>query len=135
MSIQYHKCNQNGCAGYIAFENADFDYKEALNNGQYVLDNPKCSECGKEFRVVIGHVLFEYDEANDELIRMIPETGLSARAQDALERIKQGKSTCNQIRIEFGLEPLEGEQFDKYIKRVQRGEQAESGGDSRWQQP
>jgi hypothetical protein len=72
MSIQAQKCNQPGCKGYILFENADFDYKESLNNNEYVLDKPTCSECGKEFLVVISHVLIEVDENND-LVDEIPQ--------------------------------------------------------------
>lgn len=41
------------------------------------------------------------------------------KAQDALNRLSQGKNTINQIRSEFELEPIEG--GDEYSTTVQFG--------------
>lgn len=72
MSVQAHKCNQKGCDGFILFENADFNYKEALeDNG--ILDRPQCNKCGKEFMVVVSHTLIEFDEEKMELLDEIEE--------------------------------------------------------------
>lgn len=76
MSIQYHKCNQVGCDGHIAFDNADFDYREALKTDGGVLDRPKCNKCGKEFLVLVAHVLTEFNEAAMELIDELPQCGV-----------------------------------------------------------
>lgn len=73
MSIQAHKCNQEGCNGFILFDNADFNYKKSINNNEYVLDKPKCNKCGKEFQVVISHTLIEYDEEKCELLDEVPQ--------------------------------------------------------------
>ncbi|MEK5038808.1 hypothetical protein [Sporosarcina sp. FSL K6-3457] len=62
MSIEAHKCNVEGCKGFIVFENADFDFKEmdtSKKHGVYVFDEPACSECGKEFLVVPYYVVID----------------------------------------------------------------------------
>jgi hypothetical protein len=41
------------------------------------------------------------------------------KAQDALNRLSQGRNTINQIRSEFELEPIEG--GDEYSTTVQFG--------------
>lgn len=76
MSIQYHKCNQEGCDGVIAFENADFNYKKNLAKDEYILYTPICSKCKKKFRVAIHHILIEVDEDDGfSLVDVLPETG------------------------------------------------------------
>lgn len=70
MAIQAHGCNQQGCSGFIRFDNADFNYQDAIKNNRYVLDNPKCDTCGKEFKVVVSHSLIEVDE-NDDFVEEI----------------------------------------------------------------
>lgn len=74
MSIQAHRCNQVGCNGFILFDNADFDYKAAVNK-DYTLDRPTCDTCGKEFMVVVSHVLIEFDEEKHELVDELHECG------------------------------------------------------------
>lgn len=61
MAFQAHKCNQVGCKGFIVFDNADFDYDEAVGTGK-PLATPTCNTCKKEFVVGISHELFEIDE-------------------------------------------------------------------------
>lgn len=74
MAIQFHRCNQEGCNGFVAFDNADFDLKEAVNK-DYVLDRPTCDTCGKEFMVVVSHALIEFDEEKWEMVDELPECG------------------------------------------------------------
>ena len=62
MSIEAHKCNVEGCKGFIVFENADFDYNNFNTNkkhGVYTFDEPTCSECGKEFLVVPDYTVID----------------------------------------------------------------------------
>ncbi|XKK24628.1 hypothetical protein HFP65_25520 [Bacillus sp. CB62A.1] len=50
MAIEAHKCNVKGCNGLVVFENADFDLQNPDTiKGVYVLDDPTCNVCGKEF--------------------------------------------------------------------------------------
>lgn len=66
MSIEAHKCNVKGCKGFIVFENADFNYTDPPTvNGMYEFDNPKCTECGKEYKVVPYHLVIGIDEGGD----------------------------------------------------------------------
>lgn len=62
MSIEAHKCNTKGCKGFVVFDNADFDFRDMPTNkkhGVSALDEPTCSECGKEFLVVPHYVVME----------------------------------------------------------------------------
>ena len=53
MSVEAWKCVDSECKGHIVFENADFDLQNPETiNGYYAYDNPKCTECGKEYLVV-----------------------------------------------------------------------------------
>ncbi|MNW54948.1 hypothetical protein D3C74_325780 [compost metagenome] len=64
MSIEAHKCNVPGCKGFVVFENADFDFNDVPTDGKtgiYAFDNPKCSECEKEFLVVPHYVVIDYE--------------------------------------------------------------------------
>lgn len=66
MSVEAHRCNAAGCKGYIVFENADFDYDHPpVVNGSYEFDDPRCTECGKQYRVVPYHVVISIDEHGD----------------------------------------------------------------------
>ena len=62
MSVEAHKCNVEGCKGFVVFENADFNYKEmdtSKKHGVYVFDEPSCSECGKGFLVVPHYMVID----------------------------------------------------------------------------
>lgn len=66
MSVEAHKCNVEGCKGFIVFENADFDISNPPTvNGMYEFDNPECTECGKAFKVVPHYVVIAIDEDGD----------------------------------------------------------------------
>lgn len=66
MSIEAHKCNVDGCKGFIVFENADFDYNNPPTvNGMYEFWETTCTECGKEYKVVPYHVVISFDEYGD----------------------------------------------------------------------
>lgn len=66
MSVEAHKCNEKGCKGFIVFENADFDYNNPpAVNGMYEFDDPKCTECGKEYKVIPYHAVISLDEYGD----------------------------------------------------------------------
>ncbi|WP_081047539.1 hypothetical protein [Paenibacillus peoriae] len=63
MSIEAHRCNVSGCKGFIVFENADFDSSHPpIVNGEFEFDNPCCTECGKEFKVVPYYAVISLDE-------------------------------------------------------------------------
>lgn len=65
MSIEAHKCNVEGCNGFVAFENADFDIKNpGTIKGMYAFTNPRCNVCGKEFLVVPHYAVIDWDEEN-----------------------------------------------------------------------
>ena len=67
MSIEAHKCNVDGCKGFIVFENADFDFKN-LQTGEsryYEFDDPTCTECEKQFLVVPHYAVIAIDENGD----------------------------------------------------------------------
>lgn len=64
MSIEAHKCNVQGCKGFVVFENADFDLNDVSvdeKSGVYAFAKPKCSECRKEFLVVPHYVVVDYE--------------------------------------------------------------------------
>ena len=66
MSIEAHKCNVPNCKGFIVFENADFDLSNPPTvNGMYEFDNPTCTECGKEYKVVPAYAVISIDEHGD----------------------------------------------------------------------
>lgn len=66
MSIEAHRCNVPGCKGFIVFENADFDIiNPPIVNGMYEFDNPTCTECKKEFKVVPHYAVIAIDEEGD----------------------------------------------------------------------
>lgn len=66
MSIEAHKCNVPPCKGFIVFENADFNYQNPPTvDGMYEFDNPSCTECGREYKVVPYHVVIGFDEFGD----------------------------------------------------------------------
>ncbi|MDH5160368.1 hypothetical protein [Heyndrickxia oleronia] len=66
MSLEAHKCNVKGCKGFIVFENADFDISNPPTvNGMYEFDNPSCTECGKEYKVVPHYVVIGIDGNGD----------------------------------------------------------------------
>lgn len=62
MSIEAHKCNVQGCQGFVVFENADFDLKDIpLNDdlGAYAFDDPTCNECGKKYYVIPYYIVID----------------------------------------------------------------------------
>jgi hypothetical protein len=66
MSVEAHRCNEKSCKGFIVFENADFDYNSPPTvDGMYEFDNPTCTECGKEYKVVPYHAVIALDEHGD----------------------------------------------------------------------
>ncbi|WP_245153941.1 hypothetical protein [Jeotgalibacillus proteolyticus] len=83
MSVEAHKCNVIDCKGFIVFENADFDYKNPPTvNGMYEFDDPKCTECGKEYKVVPHHAVIALDEHEDiELVESACITQFEKREQ------------------------------------------------------
>jgi hypothetical protein len=42
----------------------------------------------------------------------------STKTQDALNQLSQGKKTCNQVRKEFGLDPIDSPEFNILIAKV-----------------
>ncbi|WCF11604.1 hypothetical protein NDS46_30120 (plasmid) [Paenibacillus thiaminolyticus] len=65
MAIEAHRCNVNGCKGFVLFENADLDVSHMSMNkktGCFILDTPTCSECGKEFLVVPHYIVIDVEE-------------------------------------------------------------------------
>lgn len=67
MSVEAHKCNVDGCKGFIVFENADFNYKDLTTgaSGMYEFDDPTCTECNKQFSVVPHYAVIAVDENGD----------------------------------------------------------------------
>lgn len=67
MSVEAHKCNVEGCKGFIVFENADFDFNNLQTglSGFYEFDDPICSECEKQYYVVPHYAVVATDENGD----------------------------------------------------------------------
>ena len=67
MSVEAHKCNVEGCKGFIVFENADFDFKNLTMgaSGMYEFSDPTCTECEKQFAVVPSYEVIAVDENGD----------------------------------------------------------------------
>lgn len=66
MAIEAHRCNVEGCKGFIVFDNADFDYNDPpIVDGMYEFWDPKCTECGKEYKVVPYHAVISLDKHGD----------------------------------------------------------------------
>ncbi|MFS0855305.1 hypothetical protein [Paenibacillus taichungensis] len=66
MSIEAHHCNVTDCKGFIVFENADFDYdKPSVVDGMYTYTSPKCTECGKQYKVVPHYIVISLDKCGD----------------------------------------------------------------------
>ncbi|KIL46183.1 hypothetical protein [Jeotgalibacillus campisalis] len=59
MSIEANKCNVPKCKGFVVFENADFDFNnlQVGKSNSYEFDDPKCTECGKQYYVVPHYVV------------------------------------------------------------------------------
>ncbi|WP_340032665.1 hypothetical protein NSQ20_12450 [Paenibacillus sp. FSL K6-1122] len=64
MAIEAHHCNVKDCKGFIVFENADFDKPEVVD-GMYQYTAPRCTECGKEYKVVPHYIVISLDEYGD----------------------------------------------------------------------
>lgn len=61
------RCNKAGCNGLVLYEDADYDYREAIKDGTYVLDNDlTCDTCGRKFKAVISHMYIYEDEKNGD---------------------------------------------------------------------
>ena len=50
------RCNKENCNGLVIYEDADYDIREAVQNGSYVIDNDLvCDTCGRKFKAVVSH--------------------------------------------------------------------------------
>lgn len=103
MSVEAHKCNAPGCKGFIVFDNADFN----LNNpptvdGLQSLDEPVCTECGKQFKVIPHYVVVYIDE-NGEV-----ENNIKSSCFTAFERRK--------IELDYEREEIPYNKIEKFIR-------------------
>ncbi|MEG3040871.1 MAG: hypothetical protein RR891_02630 [Clostridium sp.] len=68
MSIGCMRCNKNSCNGLIIYEDADYDIKKAVLNGDWIVDNDLiCDTCGRKFKAVVSHVFVHEDEATGNI--------------------------------------------------------------------
>lgn len=67
MSFGCMRCNKDGCNGLVLYEDADYDIKEAVKNGNWIVDNNLvCDTCGRKFKTVVTHTfIHEDDETGD----------------------------------------------------------------------
>lgn len=62
------RCNREGCNGLVVYEDADYDYKDAVLNGSYIVDKDLvCDTCGRKFQAVITHTFIYEDKENCEV--------------------------------------------------------------------
>lgn len=63
MSTGVMRCNKKGCNGLVIYEDADYNIKEAVKNGSYIVDDDLiCDTCGRKFKAVVSHVFIYEDE-------------------------------------------------------------------------
>lgn len=63
MSVGVMRCNKEGCDGLVIYEDADYDMRQAIMDGTYVLDDGLiCDTCGRKFKAVISHTYIYEDE-------------------------------------------------------------------------
>lgn len=68
MSIGVMRCNKEGCNGLVIYEDADYNYREAIQNGSYTLDDDLvCDTCGRKFKAVISHTFIHEDEETGDI--------------------------------------------------------------------
>ncbi|MDJ8959760.1 hypothetical protein [Clostridium perfringens] len=68
MSMGAMRCNRKGCNGLVVYEDADYDYREAVLNGDYIVDNDLvCDTCGRKFKAVVTHTFIYDDEELGEV--------------------------------------------------------------------
>lgn len=73
MAFEAWKCVEKDCKGFIVFENADFDFNNIpILDGIYAFDDPSCTECGKQYKVVPHYTVItaedEFEEATSTCI-------------------------------------------------------------------
>jgi hypothetical protein len=67
MAIEAHKCNVEGCKGFVTFENADFDLQDIPIDDKYrcySFGRPTCSECGKEFLIIPYYIVIDVEDGH-----------------------------------------------------------------------
>ena len=63
MSFGCMRCNKDGCNGLVLYEDADYDIREAVTNGDWTVDNDlECDTCGRKFKAVVTHTYIYEDE-------------------------------------------------------------------------
>lgn len=68
MAMGCMRCNKEGCGGLVAYEDADYDYREAILDGSYTVDSDLvCDTCGRKFKAVITHTFIYDDEKHGEV--------------------------------------------------------------------
>jgi|GEM_PF-1540686 len=97
MSIEAHHCNVTDCKGFIVFENADFDKPEVVD-GMYEFTAPKCTECGKQYKVVPHYIVISLDECGDmETVESACITEYERRAKE--RKIEQEADPYERVRM------------------------------------
>jgi len=67
MSVGVMRCNKEGCNGLVLYEDADYDFRRAIRDGDWTLDDDLvCDACGRKFKAVITHTYIWEDEENDD---------------------------------------------------------------------
>lgn len=68
MAIGCMRCNREGCRGLVVYEDADYNYREAILDGSYTVDDDLvCDTCGRKFKAVITHTFIYEDEENGDV--------------------------------------------------------------------
>lgn len=106
MSIEAMKCTKEKCLGFIVFENADFNYKDALNNHGHVLDEAECTECKTVYKIVVAYRALEIDEHNEWTGYTAEECCITdyekrQRELDGIERVKYEQVEIIQTSTKF----------------------------------
>lgn len=73
MAFEAWKCVDKDCKGFVVFDNADFDFNNIpILDGIYAFDDPSCTECGKQYKVVPHYTVItaedEFEEASSTCI-------------------------------------------------------------------
>lgn len=62
------RCNKEDCNGLVVYEDADYNIKEAVLEGSWVVDNELfCDTCGRKFKAVVTHTFIYQDEKTDDI--------------------------------------------------------------------
>ncbi|HDR7768288.1 MULTISPECIES: Rev-Erb beta 2 [Bacillus cereus group] len=76
MTIQVHKCNNEGCKGVIRYDNTNINYKKAVNESEGIIDTVQCNQCYKKFTLVVTHALIDTTE-DGEYLNTIPSLSIN----------------------------------------------------------